>query len=172
MLLSWLGTVALIMNNSSWSVLLEWSWTGWNCYSVPNGLGMNEFWWLHVFNWDIWVCGIGENDYADWEGLSCLWLPLMAMEVWITWIYLAVMGSTSPILLHDHETLSSCPVAPLAVELYGWKGQCSSWARARLGLVWQCLTAGSWSFSLHSKLFCVWLGAYMCSWLSDGSTRL
>ena len=26
------------------------------------------------------------------------------------WIYLAVMGSASPILLHDHETLGGCPV--------------------------------------------------------------
>ena len=43
MLLDCLGTVAMIMNNLSWSVLLEWFWTDWNCYSVPNGLGMNYF---------------------------------------------------------------------------------------------------------------------------------
>ena len=113
MLLDCLGTVAMFMNNLSWSVLQEWSWTDWNCCSVPNGLGMNEFRWLHVFNWSIWVCGIGENDYVDWEGLSCLWLPLLSMEVWVTWVYLAVLGSTSPILLHDHEMLGSCPVALL-----------------------------------------------------------
>ena len=46
------------------------------------------------------------------------------------WIYLAVMGSANPILLHDHETLSGFPVALLATELHGWKGRCSSWARA------------------------------------------
>ena len=56
----------------------------------------------------------------------------------------AVSGSASPILLHDHETSGgSTSVAPPAVVLHGWKGRCSSRARARLGLVWQCLTAGS-----------------------------
>ena len=106
------GTVAMTMNNLSWSVLLEWSWTDWNCYNVPMVLEWTSFDDC-MYLTGIWVCGVGENDCADWEGLSCLWLPLMTMEVGITWIYLAVMGSASPILLHDHEMLSGFPVALL-----------------------------------------------------------
>ena len=43
MLLSCLGTVAMIMSDLSWSVLLEWSWTDWNCYNVPMVLEWTSF---------------------------------------------------------------------------------------------------------------------------------
>ena len=111
---------------------------------------------IACINWNNQVCGVGGNDCVGWEGLSCLWLPLLTMEVWITWIYLAVLGSATPILLHDHEMLGSCPV-PL---LLHWPLNCTDGkvrARAQLGLVWQCLTAGSWNFSVHSKLL-YWVG--------------
>ena len=76
MLLDCLGTVALIMNNLSLCVLLEWSWMIEIVIVFQMVLEWMTFWWLHVLNWNFWVCGIGEDDYVDWEGLSCLWLPL------------------------------------------------------------------------------------------------
>ena len=48
MLWDCISTVAMVMNDLSLSVLLEWSWTDWNCYSVQMVLEWMSFWWLHV----------------------------------------------------------------------------------------------------------------------------
>ena len=61
----------------------------------------------------------------------------------------------------DVGCFSCFSFAPLAIELHGWKGQCSGWAWAQLGHVGPFPTVGFWSFSVCSKLlFLCWLGIF------------